>query len=60
MRYPGSVYKLVDDVWERDVKRTHIAISNGFDVLRVWEYDIHNNKEKTFEKIFNYLKGNND
>ena len=57
IKYPGG-YKKPIDKWKKDKMITRYLKKNGYDVLRLWEYDINNYPEKCLRTIINALDAN--
>lgn len=51
----SSVERTVGDKWGFDKKKIDYAISLGFEVLVIWEYDLNNNLEEVKESILRFV-----
>ena len=47
---------LVKDKWAKDKEKIDFAISNGFDILIIWEKDLKHNLEETKRRILVYAR----
>ena len=48
--------KKVWEIWEKDEKINQKLIQLDYQVLRLWEYDLQNNRKKCFQKIIKIIK----
>jgi len=56
--YYNPVIKMTSkQKWKKDKEKINFAKDNGYSVLVVWERDFKYEKDKTIEKIINFLKG---
>jgi len=46
----------VGDKWIKDKRKNDFAISNGYQLMVIWEDELKNNKNQLIEKIKNYAK----
>ncbi len=55
IKYPSST-KIVNDIWNKDLKKIENLSKSGYDVLVIWENDWKKNKSECIEKIKKYYE----
>lgn len=55
LNFGNNNVKVISDIWEKDRKRIDFLMSNGYQVLIIWEMDWNKNREECLEKIKSYL-----
>jgi G:T-mismatch repair DNA endonuclease (very short patch repair protein) len=53
LKFQGGVKKLVDDIWDRDLKRQEAATQAGFTVKFIWESEY---KRRGFQAVGDLLR----
>lgn len=43
------------EIWEKEHHKEKVAIDNGYKLLRVWEYDYNQNKDKVIKECIDFL-----
>lgn len=43
------------DIWERDKKKSDVAVLNGYEIKYVWEREFLNNKEKVLQECLSFM-----
>jgi len=60
IKYPkGPINRIQLETIQNDSFKEALAYSRGYKILRIWENDFRNNKEKVLKDIRKYLKENN-
>ena len=43
------------DIWDKEARKEDVANLHGYTMLRVWESDYKNNKDKVIQDCINFL-----
>jgi hypothetical protein len=61
--FPDSIVSLphgkkvkAEDIWEKDKKKINLAISNGYQVKIIWEYDFVRDQSKCIQECIKWLQ----
>lgn len=44
------------EIWEADERKNNVIINCGFELLKVWESDYNNDKDKVFNDVVKFIK----